>query len=113
MKHRILNLSAEPDLALLRKHVLEGAGHEVVAPLSEKDALRAASEENRFDVAIVCYHMWPGKSRQIMRTFREHNRTGKFLVMVRMYGEVPELEGDRYVAASDGPGVLLSVLDEM
>lgn len=113
MNLRILTLSAEPDLALLRKRVLEVAGHEVIAPLSDKEALQAASENNRFDVAIVCYRMWVGKSRQIMRTFREHNPNGKFVVMARMYGEVPELEGDRYVAASDGPDALLAVLQEM
>lgn len=33
--------------------------------------------------------------------------------MVRIYGEVPELEGDRYAVAADGPDTLLSVLDEM
>jgi hypothetical protein len=33
--------------------------------------------------------------------------------MVRVYGEVPDLEGDRYVVGADGPDALLSVLNEM
>ncbi len=113
MKLRILCLSADQELTLLRKHVLESAGHEVVAPLSDKEALDAACEKNRFEIAIVCYRMWPGKSRQVMRVFRENNPDGKFLVMVRMYGEVPELEGDRYVVGADGPQALLGILSEM
>ena len=113
MKLRILSLSADQELTLLRKRVLESAGHEVVAPLSEKAALHAATEKNRFDVAIVCYRMWTGKSRQVMRIFRENNPDGKFLVVVRVYGEVPELEGDRYVVGADGPDALLGVLHEM
>lgn len=113
MKLRILSLSADQELTLLRKHVLESAGHEVMAPLSEKEALEAASGQNRFDLAIVCYRMWPGKSRHVMRVFRESNPEGRFLVMVRVYGEVPELEGDRYVVGADGPDALLRVLNEM
>ena len=113
MKLRILCLSADQDLTLLRKRLLESAGHEVIAPLSDKEALSAASGKNRFDVAIVCYRMWPGKARQVIRIFRKNNPEGKFLVMVRIYGEVPELEGDRYVVASDGPDALLGVLNEM
>ncbi|MBZ5568253.1 MAG: hypothetical protein LAN64_10440 [Acidobacteriia bacterium] len=113
MKLRILSLSADQELTLLRKRVLESAGHEVLAPLSDKAALEAASGENGFDVAIVCYRMWPGKARRVMRIFREHNPEGRFLVMVRVYGEVPELEGDRYVVGADGPDALLRVLNEM
>src|SRR5512135_2314773 len=113
MKLRILSLSADQDLSLLRKRVLESAGHEVVAPMSDKEALNAASAKNRFDVAMVCYRMWTGKSRQVMRIFRKNNPEGKFLVMVRIYGEVPELEGDRYVVATDGPDALLAVLNDM
>ncbi|MGB9104730.1 MAG: response regulator [Terriglobales bacterium] len=113
MKLRILSLSADQELALLRKRVLESAGHEVVTPLSDKEALDAASGKNRFDVAIVCYRMWTGKSRQVMRIFRKNNADGKFVVMVRVYGEVPDLEGDRYVVGADGPDALLGVLNEM
>ena len=113
MKLRILSLSADQELTLLRKRVLESAGHEVVAPLSDKEALEAASEKNRFDVAIVCYRMWTGKARQVMRIFRKNNPEGKFIVMVRVYGEVPDLEGDRYVVGADGPDALLGVFNEM
>jgi CheY-like chemotaxis protein len=113
MKPRILSLSADPELTLLRKRVLESAGYGVVTPLSDDEALAAASEKNRFDVCIVCYRMWTGKARQIMRVFRQNNPNGQFLVMVRVYGEVPELEGDRYVVGADGPDALIAVLNEM
>ncbi len=113
MKLRILSLSADQELSLLRKRVLESAGHDVVAPLSDKDALDAASIENGFDVAIFCYRMWTGASRRIMRIFRKNNPEGKVVVMVRLYGEVPELEGDRYAVGADGPDALLGVVSAM
>ncbi len=113
MNLRILSLSADQELTLLRKRILESMGHEVLAPLSEQEALHAASAKNRFDVAIICYRMWPGQARPIMRIFRTNNPAGRFLVMVRMYGEVPELEGDRYLVGADGPDALLRVLSEM
>jgi CheY-like chemotaxis protein len=113
MKLRILSLSADQELTLLRKRVLESAGHEVIAPLSDKDAIDAASERNRFDVAVVCYRMWTGRVREIMRIFHKNNPAGKFLVMVRVYGEIPDLEADRYVVGANGPDALLSILDDM
>ncbi len=113
MKLRILCVSADLELTLLRKRVLESAGHEVVAPLSGKEALDAASRKNGFDVAIVCYRMWTGTSRKIMRIFHKNNPDGKSVVMVRVYGEVPELEADRYVVGADGPDALLGVLNEI
>ncbi len=113
MKLRILALSADQELALLRKRVLESAGYEVVAPLSGKEALDAASRQNGFDIAIVCYRMWTGTSRRIMRIFRKNNPEGKCLVMVRVYGEIPDLDGDRYVVGADGPDALLAVLNEI
>jgi CheY-like chemotaxis protein len=113
MKLRILCLSADKELTLLRKRVLESAGHDVIAPLSDKEALDAAVRRNRFDVAIICYRMWTGMTRHLMRVFRENNPEGKFVVVARIYGEVPEIEGDRYVVGADGPDALLGVLAEM
>lgn len=113
MPLRILSLSAEREVSRLRKRVLEAAGHDVVAPLSENEAVNAAAGKNRFDVAIICYWMWPASTRRLMRMFRENNPDAQFLIMVRMYGEVPELEGDRYVVGADGPDALLGVLAEM
>src|SRR5207248_7756984 len=113
MMPRILSLSADLELTLLRKRVLEAAGYAVITPLSEREALEAVSEKNRFDVCLICYRMWTGKVRQIMRIFRENNPHGQFLIMVRLYGEVPELEGDRYVVGADGPDALIAVLGEM
>ncbi len=110
---RILALSADQELTLLRKHILQSAGHEVTAPLDDQEALEAASRKNAFDVALVCYRMWPARTRQLMRIFRENNPQGKFLVMVRVYGEVPEVEGDRFVVGADGPEALLKVVGEI
>ncbi len=113
MTLRILSLSSDRELALLRKRILEHAGHDVVAPAAEKEAEEAAAEGNRFDAAIVCYRMWPGSARRLIRMFRENNPGGKLIIMVRMYGEVPDLEGDRYVVGADGPDTLLNVISDL
>lgn len=84
-----------------------------MAPLSEQEALNAASAISRFDVAIICYRMWAGATRRVIRIFRENNPRGKLVVVARIYGEVPEIEGDRYVVGADGPDALLEVLGEM
>ncbi len=110
---RILSLSRDLELTLLRRRLLESAGYTVVAPLTDTAALEAVSEKDRFDVCIVCYRMWPGTARHLMRVFRENNPSGQFLIMVRVYGEVPELEGDRYVVGANGPDALIAVLNEM
>ena len=113
MTLRILSLSSDRELALLRKRILEHAGHGVVAPAAEKEAEEASAEGNRFDAAIVCYRMWPGSVRRLIRLFRESNPGAKVIIMVRMYGEVPDLEGDRYVVGADGPDALLKVVSEL
>ncbi len=110
---RILSLSADQELALLRKRILQLAGYEIVSPRSEKEALDAISLKNRFDVLIVCYRMWTGSALRLMRIFRKSNPAGQVLIMVRIYGEVPDIEGDRYVVGTDGPDALLRVISEI
>jgi CheY-like chemotaxis protein len=52
---KILILTTDPELALLRQHVLSSAGHEVLALTSEREALEAAEQQVPFDVALMCH----------------------------------------------------------
>ena len=62
---KILILTADQELALLRQRVLESAGHEVIALATEKDALEAAEKQVAsmlLSSAIVCRCRSPAKS---------------------------------------------------
>ncbi len=109
---KILILTADPELALLRQRVLESAGHEVLAVGSEQAALEAAEEQVPFDVAMLCHRLPDSTARKILRLFRDGTRQGKVVYITHIYGEWPEVEADRYIVGSDGPDALLRVIAE-
>jgi DNA-binding response OmpR family regulator len=111
---RILILSNDPELALLRQHVLRKDGHESLAPLSEKEIERTMDElDGDFDVALLCHRIPDGRARELIRRFRLKNPGGKIVAIVHMYGEWPQIEADRYVVGNDGPEALLRVMAEV
>ncbi len=109
---KILILTTDQELALLRQHVLESAGHEVMAVSTEREALEAAQKQVPFDIALICHHLPNATARKIIRIFRDEKREGKVIFIAHIYGEWPEVEADRYVVGSDGPEVLLRVIAE-
>ena len=109
---KILVLSSDPELALLRKRILETAGHEVVALTSEKEALKAAEEKAPFDLALVCHKLPDATARKFIRLFRQGRPEGKTVYVVHLYGEWPEVEADRYVVGADGPDALVRIVSE-
>ncbi|MGD0930115.1 MAG: hypothetical protein ABR902_05635 [Candidatus Korobacteraceae bacterium] len=109
---KILILTTDQELALLRQHVLESAGHEVMAVSTEREALAAAQKQVPFDIALICHHLPNATARKIIRIFRDEKREGKVIFIAHIYGEWPEVEADRYVVGSDGPEALLRVIAE-
>ena len=110
---KILMLTTDPELALLRQRVLEWAGHEVLALSSEREAVEAAEKDAAFDVALMCHRMPDATARKIIRIFRDRKRTGKVVYISHIYGEWPEVEADRYVVGADGPDALLRIVAEV
>jgi hypothetical protein len=109
---KILILTIDQELAMLRQRVLEAAGHEVTSRFTEKDAIEAAERNVAFDVALICHHLPTSAARKIIRIFREAKRPGKVVFIGHIYGEWPEVEADRYVVGADGPDALLRVVSE-
>ncbi len=109
---KILVLSTDPELALLRKRILETAGHEVVTLTSEKDALEAAEGKAPFELALVCHKLPDATARKFIRLFRQSRPDGKVVYVVHLYGEWPEVEADRYVVGADGPDALVRIVSE-
>ena len=109
---KILILTTDQELALLRQRVLETAGHDVIALSTEKEALEASEKQVPFDVALMCHRMPDATARKIIRIFKDTKREGKIVYVVRIYGEWPEVEADRYVVGADGPDALVRVVSE-
>jgi DNA-binding response OmpR family regulator len=109
---KILSITTDQELSELRRYALEAAGHDVTALITEKDALRVAKETRPFDVILICHHVLSGTARQIIRLLREHHPEARIIYIVRLYGEWPEVEADRYVVGADGPAALVRVISE-
>ena len=70
-------------------------------------------QHDDFDVALLCHRIPDGRSRELIRRFLATNPHGKIISMVRMYGEWPQIEADRYVVGTDGPEALTLVIAEI
>jgi len=109
---KILVLTLDQELALLRQRVLESAGHEVVVLTTEKEVVESAEKQVPFDVALICHHLPAATARKVIRIFRDAKRTGRIVYIAHIYGEWPEVEADRYVVGADGPAALLRIVAE-
>src|SRR5664280_717599 len=74
---KILILTTDQELALLRQRALETAGHEVVVTITEKEALEAPDKLGRVDVALVCHRLPDATARKVIRLFHERHPEGK------------------------------------
>jgi DNA-binding response OmpR family regulator len=111
---KILVLSVDPELALLRQHVLRTAGHETLAPISDHQMEDATDNvDGAFDVAVLCHRLPDGRARELIRRFHRTNPQGRIVSVVHMYGEWPQIEADRYVVGTDGPEALVRVVSEI
>jgi len=109
---KIMILTTDQELALLRQRVLESAGHQVLALSTEKEALEAAEKQLPFDVALMCHRLPDSTARKIIRIFKDGKQHGKVVYITHIYGEWPEVEADRYVVGADGPDALVRVVAE-
>jgi DNA-binding response OmpR family regulator len=110
MKHRILSLSANPELGKLRVMVLRQAGYDVVWPSDKEEAERSLRNES-FDILLIG-HTIPGDSaRDFAQAFRARNPNGKIIaIMATTYLTV---KTDNTVKAIDGPEALLEAIQEV
>jgi DNA-binding response OmpR family regulator len=110
---KILILTTDPELALLRQHVLNCAGHDVLALTTEKEVMEAAEKQIPFDIALICHRLPDSTARKVIRIFHDGNQQGKVVYIAHIYGEWPEVEADRYVVGADGPDALIRVVAEI
>lgn len=109
---KIIILTSDHELALLRQRVLETAGHTVTSFSSEKEAVEAVETQVPFDVALICHRLPDATARKIIRTLRDTKQPGKVVYIAHIYGEWPEVEADRYIVGADGPDALVRIVNE-
>jgi len=110
---KVLSLSLDLELSKLRSAILTAAGHEVTSLTSENDALREAESPTAYDAVLLCHHFPSAASRRVLRLVRQNHPATRFIHIVHLYGEWPEIEADRYIVGADGPHSLLRVLQEI
>jgi CheY-like chemotaxis protein len=110
---KVLSLSLDLELSRLRSTILRSAGYDVTSLTSEKDAFREAESTNAYDVVLLCHHFPSASSRRLIRVARQKHPKTRFIHIVHVYGEWPEIEADRYIVGADGPDTLLRVLQEV
>ena len=66
----ILVASKDPELADVRKTVLEGAGFEVI-PVTDLKSLREACDTHKISLVMVGYSLPPSEKRRVWETVRD------------------------------------------
>ena len=106
---KVLCLSANLELALLRCAMLKAQGMEVDFPQSKQEALTLI-DTGRYDVAIVCHSISGRSADQFAQAFRKHN-SGKCLIAItKTPWERPRIKADVYISGIDGPERLVEAV---
>ena len=104
----ILLLSAEPELALLRTHVLQSAGFAVSRADSKKDALRLLQE--RYD-AMVITHSASENDGEFTTLFRKSNPNSPIIGIAKGKWQDLKVDIDFSVSGEEGPEALLDTIE--
>jgi DNA-binding response OmpR family regulator len=108
MARRVLCLSNDPELALLRCEVLRTRGMEVDYPRSQSEA-SAFLESYKYDVLLIC-HSVPTHSATLLRShFLAANTNGCVVYVARSSSELAPISSDIRIVGLDGPCFLLPI----
>ena len=74
VKYTILVVSKDPNLADVRKHILEEAGFKVINAL-DYTTLKEACEQDKIDLVMIGYSLPPSEKRRAWQAAREICKT--------------------------------------
>lgn len=106
---KILCLSTNLELALLRSALLRSQGIEVDFPQSSPETINLI-ETGTYDAALVCHSLPNGTAEEFAQAFRTH-QPGKCLIcLTKTPWERPRIKADVYISGIDGPEPLLEAI---
>jgi len=106
----VLLLSADPELALLRRSALAHAGFAVSRAGSRKEALQLLEKE-KFDVLVISYSMSQESITEMAELFRRHNPNSPIVTVVKGKWQDLKIEFDAAVTGDEGPEALIEAVE--
>lgn len=107
---KLLLLSADPELSLLRRHILAHAGFIVSRAISRKDALQLLEQE-KFDVLVISHSMSQESILEMTGIFRVQNPNAPIVMVAKGRWQDLKIEFDSTVTGEEGPEALLEAVE--
>ena len=106
---RVLCLSANLELALLRSAVLSLHGIQVDVARSKREAEQLL-EENAYDAGLLCHSISEKTAERLTAIFRERNPHRCLIFVSRSPWQLTPVKCDASVCALDGPEALVELV---
>jgi DNA-binding response OmpR family regulator len=105
----VLLLSADRELSLLRKHVLQHAGFAVARADSRQEALQLL--ESSFEVLVISWSLSGESVAEFTEMFRKRNPNAPVIGVVQGKWQDLKIDADFTVSGEEGPEALLEAVD--
>ena len=106
----VLLLSADPELSLLRAHVLSHAGFSTTRADSRQEALQLLSEK-QFDALVISYSTSGSDIVEMAHLFRGRNPNAPIITVAKDKWEDLKIDVDFVVTGEEGPEALIEAVD--
>jgi DNA-binding response OmpR family regulator len=111
---RILCIDDEPEMVMLKRAILEQAGHEVTTATSAREAVDLMNH-NDYEAVVTDWRLGDGDGRTVVRAAKEHSTMPVVVVsgyVAEAYRSAEPL-ADLYLEKPVNPEELLTIVDEL
>lgn len=105
----LLLLSGDPELSLLRAHVLSHAGYAVRRADSRKEALDLLQQ--KFDALVVSYSLNGENIQEMVSLFREQNPNSPIISIAKGKWQDMKVDSDFALSGTEGPEALIEAVE--
>jgi hypothetical protein len=106
---KIICLSTNVELALIRSSLLRARGMDIDFPQSKQEAMTLI-ETGRYDVALLCHSLSLQSADEFAEAFRPHHPGKCLIAIMGTPWERPRMKADVYICGIDGPERLLEAV---
>lgn len=107
---RVLLLSADAELSLLRSYALAHAGFAVARADSRKEAFRLLEQET-FDAVVISYSMSMKNLTEMTELFRARNPNAPIVAVTKGKWQDLKIKFDSAMAGEEGPEALIEAVE--